>query len=339
LTRRRPGQDQPHGTFITLAAWSWAIVAILTALSQATVARAQQPAPATPPQPSLRSTIPDGTAPKGAVTTLPKAAAPATAVVPLPAGQGQIALVAMLTEDGQRIESGLVWRLFLEKGGPDGRHKFVTESRIATTVLRLPAGDYLVSAAFGRAQMTRRLQLKAGDSLSERFVLNAGGLKLTALVENGQPAAPGTVTFDVFSDERDQYGNRSKVLTGAKAGVIVRLNSGIYNVVSTYGDANAILRTDVSVEAGKLTEATVAHAVGKVTLKLVLRAGGEALTDIQWSITTPLGDVVKESVGALPTHVLAPGTYVVSARAQGRVFRREFTVQHNDAVQVEVLVQ
>ncbi len=318
----------------------WTCLSCLMVLAPCWVtsaAHAQQ-APAPPPQ--LRSTIPDLLPPRGATTEVPKAGTPAApAAAPLPAGQSQLTLTAVLTEDGQRIESGLLWRLFLDKGGPGGRPKFVTESRAPTPSLRLPQGDYVVHAAFGRAHMTRRLSLKAGDTVAERFILNAGGLRLTALVANGEQAAAGTVLFDVFSDERDQFGNRTKILSGARAGVIVRLNSGIYNIVSTYGDANAILRTDVSVEAGKLTEATVAHAVSRATFKLVLRTGGEALADTQWVIATPQGEVVKESVGALPTHVLAPGSYVVNAKSQGRVFRREITLQHNDVVQVEVLVQ
>ena len=147
------------------------------------------------------------------------------------------------------------------------------------------------------------------------------------------------MTIEVFSDERDQFGNRNRIVGGVRPGVILRLSSGIYNVVSTYGDANAQVRADVSVEAGKLTEATVAHAVGKATFRLVTRAGGEAIADTQWVIATPQGEVVKESVGALLTHALLPGHYVVTARSQGRTFRREFTLQHNDALQVEVLVQ
>ena len=178
-----------------------------------------------------------------------------------------------------------------------------------------------------------------GEMPAERFVLNAGGLRLSALVANGEPAPANTIMFEVFSDERDQFGNRTKILGGARPSVVIRLNSGIYHLVSTYGDANAVVSTDVTVEAGKLTEATVAHAVGKATFKLVMRAGGEALADTQWQITTPQGDVIKESGGALPTHMLAPGNYVVNATSQGRTFRREFTLQHSDALQVEVVVQ
>ncbi len=321
-----------------------AIVVVLNCIS----ASAQQP-----PAPSagsswntstpLRSTIPDQPSAKSNTTVVPKAA-PAAQPAPLataliPAGIGQITLSALLTEDGQRIDSGLIWRVFQERTGPGGGPKLVGESKLPVAVLRLPVGDYLINAAFGRATMTRRITVKQGDMPAERLVLNAGGLRLAAIVENGVAAPPNAVAFEIMSDERDQFGNRTRIVGGVRPGIILRLNSGIYHVVSTYGDANAQVRTDVTVEAGKLTEATVAHAVGKATFKLVTRVGGEALADTQWTITTPQGDVIKESAGALPTHMLAPGNYSVIARSQSRSFRRDFTLQHNDSLQVEVLVQ
>ncbi len=331
--------------------------ALLCTVAVTATARAQQPA-AQPPATAasswttnipLRSTIPDVPVPKGNTTVVPRAnAAPQVAPVAIPAGIGQLTLRAMLTDDSQPIDQGIIWRVYQDKpesgaGGTEkaqpARNKLMVESRVPAPTLRLPVGDYLINAAFGRANITRRLAVKQGEMQPERFVLNAGGLRLAALVANGEPAPPNTIIFEVFSDERDQFGNRAKILGGARPGVVIRLNSGIYQLVSTYGDANAVVRADVTVEAGKLTEATVAHAVGKATFKLVMRAGGEALADTQWQITTTQGDVVKESVGALPTHMLAPGNYAVNATSQGRTFRREFTLQHSEAVQVEVVVQ
>ena len=328
--------------------------AMVIAVTASAAARAQQSAaPATAASSwstnvPLRSTIPDVPAAKGNTTVVPRANAPPAAppAVALPSGTGQITLRAMLTDDSQPIDQGIIWRVYQDKPDQPGsaekapsRNKLVIESRVPAPLLRLPTGDYLINVAFGRANMTRRLSVKQGEMPAERFVLNAGGLRLAALVANGEPAGPNTISFDLFSDERDQFGNRAKILGGARPGIVVRLNSGIYQLVSTYGDANAVVSTDVTVEAGKLTEATVAHAVGKATFKLVARAGGEALADTQWQITTTQGDVIKESVGALPAHMLAPGNYVVNATLQGRTFRREFTLQHSQAVQIELVVQ
>jgi hypothetical protein len=129
------------------------------------------------------------------------------------------------------------------------------------------------------------------------------------------------------------------VASGIKPGIVIRLNSGLYNVVGKYGDANAIARVDVTVEAGKQTEATLRHAAGTTTFKLVARAGGEAFADTQWSVVNAQGETVKESVGALPTHILAPGNYTVSAKNAGEVFQRNFTLRAGESIAVEIVRQ
>jgi hypothetical protein len=286
-----------------------------------------------------------GASPAGgqsASTALPSAATSVwqTSPVLTPAAFGQIRLSALLTDAGETIDQGLIWRVFAERPGEgDDRHKLVETRREASPVLKLQPGTYVAIVTFGRASATRRLVIKAGDMPAEKLVLNAGGLRLVAVVGNGEKPAVNAVLYDVFSDERDQFANRTKIVSGVKPGLILRLNSGIYHLVSTYGDANAVVQLDVTVEPGKLTEATIAHAAGKATFKLVSKAGGDALTDTQWTIATAQGETVKESIGALPTHTLSPGKYTVTAKNGGRSFRRDFIVRHADTVQVEVMRQ
>ena len=174
--------------------------------------------------------------------------------------------------------------------------------------------------------------------MQERFVLNAGGLRVIPVLLKGEAASEKAVSYDVQSDERDQHGQRIKVVTAAKAGVVLRLNAGIYSIVSTYGDANAVARADVTVEAGKLAEVTLTHAAAKVTFKLVTRRGGDAIADTQWSLATSQGEHIRDSSGALPTHFLAPGTYIVGARHAGRLYRQEFNVKSGDSAFVEVVM-
>jgi hypothetical protein len=285
-------------------------------------------APPAPPRSSNPTAGPNTTAiPR--TTSEPKGA---------PTHVGLTTLVALLTADGQRIDQGLVWRVYQERAGPDGKHKLIATNREASPTLKLQPGDYVVNVAFGRSHLTRRIQVQAGAAKSESFVLNAGGLRVNGVLGRSE-AAGNVMTYSIYSDERDQFGNRPTVMTGAKPGLIIRLNAGIYHIVSTYGDANAVVRTDVTVEAGKLTEATISHSAAKVTFKLVTRSGGDALPDTVWSVQTLQGEVVKESVGALPTHILAPGTYTAVAKSQGRAFRRDFTVGNGDTAQVEVMMQ
>jgi hypothetical protein len=245
-------------------------------------------------------------------------------------------LVALLTADGQQIDQGLIWRVF-QTSGPGGKSKLVSESREASPSMKLPPGEYTVNAAFGRANLTRKIVVKPGGPPYEAFVLNAGGLRLSALV-GGKPAPPGSVTYAIFSDDRDQFDSRTAVMSGAKPNLVIRLNSGIYRIESQYGDANAKIETDVTVEAGKLTETTVAHSGGKATFKLVTRQGGEAMPDTRWTVQTAEGEVAKESVGALPTHILLPGQYVVTASSGGHLFKSSFEIKDGDVINVEVLM-
>jgi hypothetical protein len=249
---------------------------------------------------------------------------------------GGVRLVALLTGDGQQIEQGLVWRVF-RPGPRAGKSKLLLESREASPIVKLPPGDYTVNAAFGRANLTRKISIKAEAQPFEAFVLNAGGLRVAALI-GGKPAPPGAVSYSIFSDDRDGAEGSAAIIGNAKPGLIVRLNSGIYRVVSLYGDANAKIETDVTVEAGKLTETNLTLTGGKATFKLVTRTGGEAMPDTRWTVQTDDGDMVKESVGALPTHVLAPGDYVVTASSGGHIFQNKFQIKDGDSISVEVLM-
>ncbi len=269
-------------------------------------------------------------------TVVPRSASEAKAT----ATTGDVTLIALLTDDGQRIDQGLVWRIFQEQpGAAEAKPKAIGNWREASPQIKLPPGNYIVNAAFGRANLTRKIKVEIGAAVQERFVLNAGGLRVNALLSTGEPAPERAVSYEVFSGETDQAGNRSKIVGSGRPGLIVRLNAGIYHLVSTYGDANAVVRADVTVEPGKLTEAMITHPGAKVTFKLVTRAGGEAQADTQWNIVNAQGDLIKESVGALPTHVLGFGAYIVNARQGDRTFRRSFNIQGGEPVQIEVVMQ
>src|SRR5713226_9178463 len=122
-------------------------------------------------------------------------------------------------------------------------------------------------------------------------------------------------------------------------GEMVLLPEGTYYVVSNYGDGNAVMRSDIRVQAGKLTDITITHRAAAITLKLVSEKGGEALANTAWSVLTPGGDVIKESIGAFPRVILAEGEYRAIARNEGKVFEREFKVVTGVDGDVEVLSQ
>ena len=251
-----------------------------------------------------------------------------------------IRLVAQLTADGQRIEQGLVWRIYRHEPNPqDGKVPLINTVREASPTVSLAPGEYVINASFGKAHLTRVVTVKpatGAEPVVEPFVINAGGLRIAAEL-GGQQIPEKLISINIYSD-RDMQDTAKLVMQGVKPGVILRLNAGIYYLVSTYGDANANVRSDVTVEAGKLTEAQIAHTAGKVTFKLVQRAGGEAIADTQWLIQRSTGEEVKTSVGALPTHILLPGSYSVIATSQGQQYQRDFKLENGETTQVEVVI-
>jgi len=282
-------------------------------------------------------------------TVMPKLAAappagggarqPSPAASSGPAPPVPVTFKALLTEGGPKVESGLVWRVFSLKPGPNGTRKLISTHREANPTAALAPGEYLVNAAYGLSNLTKRLKVESGRSLEETFVLNTGGLKLGAVLANGQPLPAGSVHFDILSDDEDQFGKRRTILGNAKPGVVIRLNAGAYHIVSLYGRANATVRADVTVEPGKITDATIKHAAAPVTFRLVQKAGGEALADTKWTILTPTGDVVKEVAGALPTNILAAGNYAVVANHNGESYTSKFAVATGEAKQIEVVME
>jgi hypothetical protein len=251
---------------------------------------------------------------------------------------GQVSLVAYLTDTSPAITQGLVWRVFRDGARSDGKARLVATYKEASPTLRLEPGTYRINVALGRANLTRKITVTGDQPGKETFVLNAGGLRVVPLLTNGERASEKLVSFDVESDERDDYGQRTKVVVGAKAGIVLRLNAGIYSIVSRYGDANAVARAEVSVEAGKLSEVSLTHPAAQVSFKLVTRGGGDAISETEWSVANAQGDTVKESSGALPSHILAPGTYVARAKHAGRLYKRDFAVNAGDNVLVEVIM-
>ncbi|MBS0241748.1 MAG: hypothetical protein JSS20_06185 [Proteobacteria bacterium] len=341
-----PSMAHPRMT-IASAALRMASVPLLVAVAWlfgVAIAAAQQPAaqPKTPApwqsevEQHRRIEPPTTLAPQPKPQTAQQPAAPKPALEP---GKGRLTLSASLSDDTDTIDQGLIWRVFSET--PNARPpqpKLIATSKDASPTLVLAPGSYVVNAAYGRAHLTRRLTVQPKDA-EERFVLNAGGLRVTALLGTAEKVPDIAVSYEIYQGDADQIGGRAKVVGGVKPGTVVRLNAGLYHLVSTLGDANAIVNADVTVEAGKLTDAVVAHHAARVTLKLVARPGGEAEADTQWSVATMQGDLVRESQGALPTHILAAGQYVASAKHAGRLYQRQFTVVSGEPAQVEVVMQ
>ncbi len=252
------------------------------------------------------------------------------------AGLGRITLAAQLMEDGPEVTRGMIWRVFDTEPGPDGKLHLVASAQGGAQSFDLAPGQYLIHASYGRAGATKRVSV-GRDAKREELVLDAGGLKLDAQLAGGKPISADKLRFSIYDAQEKPNGDRALILPNVNPNSVVRLNAGTYHVVSTYGNVNAVIRSDIKVEAGKLTEATVEHHAAEITMKLVRAAGGEAIADTSWSVLTGSGDSVRESVGAFASMVLAEGDYTVVAKNRDHLYQRDFSVAAGENQEVEVI--
>jgi hypothetical protein len=291
--------------------------------------------------------VPPAAAPKGPMLQAlpPPTATPAPAVPqtspPLPSGQVALAVSARFGRDLPAIGSGLHWRIYPGRPDANGGFRLVKEDRGASPVFALPAGSYVVHVGFGLASASKAVNLRAelGREVREVFEIPAGGLRIEGKVGDAR-IPPGQITFDLYKGSQFDAGDQRPIAQGVPGGAVILTPEGTYHIVSNYGDANSVVRSDIRVQTGKLTDATVTHRAAIITLKLVNEFGGEARANTQWSVLTPGGDVIKDAItGAFPRMILAEGDYRAIARNDDKTYDRAFKVVTGVDGEVEVLAR
>jgi hypothetical protein len=272
--------------------------------------------------------------PVSAVT--PPVPVPAPAIASTP-GQAVLALTARYGKDLPVISNGLVWRVYSDRPDETGAFKLIREDRGATPNIVLPPGSYVVHVSLGLVSAVRPVTLKS-DTDRESFLLPAGGLRIEGRV--GTSKIPqNQISFSIYKGSQFEVGERAPLVPTVAAGDVVLLPEGTYYIISNYGDANSVVRSDIRVQASKLTDVIISHRAAVITLKLVSDKGGEALANTAWSVITPGGDVIKESIGAFPRVVLSEGEYRAIAKNEGKVFERAFNVVNGVDGEIEVVAR
>jgi len=246
-----------------------------------------------------------------------------------------VTLIAEVTDKSPKSNGGLVWRIFDTTPDKTGQLALVAKSELASPTLRLKPGDYVVHVAYGRAQASDALSVRDGATRKE-MILDAGGLKLNAMITGDLPIPFNLLHFDVFTAGTNEA-DRSLVAEKISAGDTLTLNAGTYHIVSHFGDVNAVVRADLRVEPGQLTEATLYQKAAQVSFKLVSVAGGEAIADIDWTVKSKDGATIFTNTGTFPATVLEEGTYTVVAKRGDKVYNRAFQVAAGKPEDVEVL--
>jgi hypothetical protein len=292
-----------------------------------------------PPELTTPVPVAPGTGSPGAALVTPPLMPPAVVqpVPMIPAGQVALAVSARYGRDSPAISAGLIWRVYAGKADSTGVFRLIKEDQGAAPTFALPPGNYVVHASLGLASAAKAVQLR-GETVREVFEIPAGAIRLEGRV--GDVRIPsGQISFDIFTGSQFDTSERRPIAQNVVTGNVLLLPEGTYYIVSNYGDGNSVVRSDIRVQTAKLTEIIVTHRAAVITLKLVNDAHGEALANTQWTVLTPGGDVIKESIGAFPRVVLAEGDYHVIARNEGKTFQRDFKVITGVDGEIEVLAR
>lgn len=327
-----------------LIAWLWFTAVMVTPPALAQLFSDQ--APPVPP-----ASVPEASAPSGSAISLAPPSSglmdtpglpatlthpPVTNAVPAP-GEGTLALSARFGKELPAINSGLVWRIYSDQPGANGAFRLVREDHGAAPSLALPPGGYVVHVGLGLVSAVRPVTIRH-ETVHETFDLPAGGLRIEGRV--GASKIPQSqISFSIYKGSQFEIGEHTPIAQNVAAGEVLLVPEGTYYIVSNYGDANSIVRSDIRVQSAKLTDVAVTHRAAVITLKLVGDKGGEALANTSWSVITPAGDVIKESIGAFPRMVLSEGKYRAIAKNEGKVFERPFNVTNGVDGEVEVIAR
>jgi hypothetical protein len=271
------------------------------------------------------------------LAALGPAEAQSQGTVTLRATDGALMAVARFGREGTVINGGLHWRVYADKPDQSGVFRLLKEDHSPQPVFVLPVGGYVVHVSAGLASIAKPVTLR-NEQLREVFEIPAGALKIEGRVGNAR-IPTGQISFDIFKGSQFESGERLPMASSVTTGEIVMVPEGTYYILSKYGDGNAVVRSDVRVQSGKLTDITVTHRAAVIMFKLVSKRGGEALANTDWAVLSPAGDVITESKGAFPRVILAEGDYKVIARNNSRTYQQDVTVIPGVDSEIEVLAR
>ncbi len=259
---------------------------------------------------------------------------------------GQISLKARLARGGPELDDV---QYAIYRRGDKQDMEFVRTLDPAPQLI-LPAGNYLVLARKGAASRYERLKINAGDKKQLVLDLDAGILKLSSSLEQGNgkqqtriawtitPAGstrPKTVklSLDNRLEEVDQH-----LPTRSFRNSFI-LPAGRYKVEAHYGNSNAGAIAGVEVKAGEQTARKLTINAGHIRLSLALSDKDEALPGVFWSVLDTNGKQVASASSKSPLLTLSSGSYEAVADYLGSSYRRRFIINNGDNKKVQLIVQ
>jgi len=244
-------------------------------------------------------------------------------------GTEGLELVAKLASDAPPLTTNIKWEIYNFQKSSDGNRAQIVTSDVAQPILPLAPGKYIVRAVFGVSSAAKVVTISTAQITDATFILNTGGIRVKPLLIAGEPPLGKTPRQWIY------LASGPKNLTAPQLVAIAddpkkihQLTAGTYELISKFGTANAIVKTNVTVSPGLLTDVEVSHKAGIVTFKLFKKwRGGEELTDVIWKLFDEEDNIVASNLAAGSGEIIAPGRYKVAAKYNEDTFTKIFRIK------------
>ena len=266
---------------------------------------------------------------------------------PDPKAPVNLHLTAVMTAGGEKVGGNwfVVQREEADAAGEMKRVKVDANGYYADVNFRLPPGDYIVSAANGKAYAEERITVEAGKGSEVELNLNGGWLKARAIMTAGGDKVGGN-WFAVQREGTDEFGKPKRVKVDANgyyAENTFTLPAGDYIVSAANGKAYA--EEKVTVEAGKGVDVELNLNAGWLKTRAIMAAGGDKVGGNWFAVhregTDEFGKPKRLQIDASGyyaenTFTLPAGDYIASA-ANGKAYAEEkVTVEAGKGGDVEL---
>jgi Ca-activated chloride channel family protein len=263
---------------------------------------------------------------------------PAEHVVDLNAGK--MTLVGYYKEGGDRLKERTRWNLYAVGADADGKRRLLDYTNAADPTYTLPAGAYQVELQSGLVLAAMTVDLKPGDVLEKRVFLNAGQVRLRAVLKEGGLSIQKSIHWYLTANTPDAKGEYETIGHNSSPSPTFTLGAGRHRFVVTVGSASKAF--EVNIEPDRLIEKSISLDAGQVKMTAVDKASGEPLTKVRWTVTRPeknakgTYDQITYSSYHTPIFTLNAGRYRVVVEHGGAQNISMITVNAGENKEIQV---
>ena len=261
------------------------------------------------------------------------------------AGQpGEVKLLAVLKEGAKPVEAAMGWSILEPEADLEGKRKQVAWEHAQSPVFTLPQGRYVASVTYGHTVAETEIKVEAGRQEVVVVNLNAGRVKLEAVLKEGGKPVEAAMGWSIFHPEVDLEGKRKQAAWEFAAAPVFTLPEGRYLVSVQYGDA--VAETEIEVQAGQQEALLVDLNAGRVKLTATLEEGGQPVQEaMEWSILQAEADPegnrkkVARQYAASPIFTLPAGQYLVTVTGQDKTASKDLLVEAGTSAELVVVLE